>query len=175
MKHARKHVTLGFITSGVLRQKLVSHNRGKPQVELPPSCHHKSPAGFLGSTRISRFIATTNPSDSRTDRPAVIYSRLTLTFGLHRQSPVRVSQVPDCSVDARCPLSPRIARPLHMFVASRSMAGFTPSEGLATPNCVTRLKRVHLSYGWHRRLLGLRTTDYSDARPVSYMANEQLP
>ena len=145
MKHARKHATLGFIASGVLRQKLLSHNRGKPQVELPSSCHHESPAGFLGSTRISRFIATMNPSDSRMDRPAVIYSRLTLTSGLRRRSSARVSQVSDCSVDARCPLSPRGARPLHRFVASRSMAGFTLFGRLATPKCVTRPNRVHVN------------------------------
>jgi hypothetical protein len=50
----------------------------------------------------------------------------------------RVSQVPDDSVGIRCPLSPRRARSLHLFVASRSMAGFTPSGRLATLTCLTR-------------------------------------
>ena len=50
----------------------------------------------------------------------------------------RVSQVPDDSVGIRRPLSPRRARPLQAFVASRSMAGFTPPGGLATLTCLTR-------------------------------------
>ena len=60
-------------------------------------------------------------------------SRAALTPGLRRQSPPeRVSQVPDDSVGIRCPLSPRRARPLHVFVASRSVTGFTLSGRLAT-------------------------------------------
>ena len=42
------------------------------------------------------------------------------------ESPLeRVSQVPDDSVGIRRPLSPRRARPLQVFVASRSVTGFT--------------------------------------------------
>ena len=48
------------------------------------------------------------------------------------------SQVPDDSVGIRRPLSPRRARPLHVFVASRPMTGFTPPGELATLDCVTR-------------------------------------
>ena len=55
------------------------------------------------------------------------------------ESPLeRVSQVPDDSVGIRRPLSPRRARPLQAFVASRSMTGFTPPGGLATLTCLTR-------------------------------------
>ena len=62
-------------------------------------------------------------------------SRAALTLWPTRQASLaRVSQVPDDSVGIRCPLSPRRARPLHLPVASRSMAGFTPSGRLATLN-----------------------------------------
>lgn len=57
--------------------------------------------------------------------------------------PSQVSQVPDCSLDARCPHSPRRARPLHVLVASRSMTGFTIVGRLATLTFVTRPNRVH--------------------------------
>jgi hypothetical protein len=55
-------------------------------------------------------------------------------------SPGRVSQVPDQSIDARCPVSPRRTRPMHLLVASRSMAGFTTFGRLAIPISVTRPK-----------------------------------
>ena len=44
----------------------------------------------------------------------------------------RVSQVPRGSFDARCPLSPRVAHPLHVLVASRMVSGFAASGRLTT-------------------------------------------
>jgi hypothetical protein len=49
----------------------------------------------------------------------------------------------DRSFDARRPLPPRRARPLHLLVASRPVSGFTLSGRLATLTCVSRPKRVH--------------------------------
>ena len=60
------------------------------------------------------------------------FPRLVDAWLIRQESLERVSQVPDDSVGIRCPLSPRRARPLHLSVASRSMAGFTPSGRLAT-------------------------------------------
>ena len=57
--------------------------------------------------------------------------------------PDEVSQVPGWSVDARRPLSPRRARPMHALVASRSASGFTPFGRLAALTSVTRPKQVH--------------------------------
>ena len=55
----------------------------------------------------------------------------------------QVSQVPDWSVNARRPLPPRRARPMHALVASRSATGFTTFGRLATLASVTRPERVH--------------------------------
>ena len=48
------------------------------------------------------------------------------------EPPCRASQVPDCSFDARRPLSPRAARRLHAPVASPSVLDFAFSGRLAT-------------------------------------------
>jgi hypothetical protein len=175
MKHARENVTLGSIASGVLGRKPVTHSRGMPQLELPSSCHHDPPAGLLGSG-VTRLHGYYEPLRLPNGPSCSYLFPQGVDLGPTRPgSPARVSQVPDCSVDARCPLSPRGARLLHVFVASRSMTGFTPSGRMATPNLITRPKRGHLRYGWHLCVPGLRTSDCSEARPVSYMANEQFP
>jgi hypothetical protein len=44
----------------------------------------------------------------------------------------RVSQVPDRSFDTRRPQPPRRVRPVHLLVATRTMAGFTILGGLTT-------------------------------------------
>ena len=85
------------------------------------------------------------PSDSRRSRALVMSS--------HRPLIPRHALVPDHfvgslrflggSVDARCPLPPRRARPLQVLITSRSVSGFALSGGLAAPTCVTRPKRVH--------------------------------
>ena len=89
--------------------------------------------------------------------------------------PLWVSQVPDGSVCARCPLSPRQVRWLHRLVAYPSTAGFAPSGGLASlQGRVTRPNRVHLRYGSHICAVGLRRADYSARRPLCYLLNEQF-
>src|SRR5579883_2286847 len=62
----------------------------------------------------------------------------------HKHSPDRVSHVADRSIETRRPQPPRRARPVHLPIACRSMVGFTPSGGLATPISVTRPNRVQL-------------------------------
>jgi len=89
------------------------------------------------------FLTTTTPSDSCSGPSAVIDSRDRSRWTMCSSPPEQVSQVPDRPVDARCPLSPRRARPLHMLVNSQSVTGFTLSGRLATLDCVTRPKRVH--------------------------------
>ena len=112
------------------------HVRPRPRV-----CPRQGP---FAPPALPGFIATTTPSDSCTGTKAVIYSRGRARKALASlPPPAQVSQVPDGSVDARCPLSPRGARPLHVLVASRSVSGFTFSGRLATPICVTRPKWVH--------------------------------
>jgi len=96
----------------------------------------------------------------------------------YRESPhQRASQVPDDSVGIRYPLSPRRARPLHMFVASRSTPGFTPPGGMATLKCLTRPNtgsRFRITAdAFAFRGLDCRITPNS--RSVGYMANEQVP
>jgi hypothetical protein len=92
------------------------------QAAFSSSCGNTLSAGLLRSTSVTRL-----PSYYEPLRLPIGSSRGYLFppgVGLgptRRRPPARVSQVPDCSVDARCPLSPRGARPLHMFVASRSM------------------------------------------------------
>src|SRR6185437_4708332 len=114
------------------------------QAAFSSSCGNTLSAGLLRSTSITRLHGYYEPLRLPNRSPGRYLFRPGVDHRpTRRWSPARVSQVPDCSVDARCPLSPRRARPLHMFVASRSMAGFTSSGGLATPNCVTRPKRVH--------------------------------
>ena len=59
-----------------------------------------------------------------------------------KSPPDQVSQVPDVSFGARCPLRPRRVQPLK-FVSTRLIAGFTLFERLATLTFVTRLIWVH--------------------------------
>ncbi len=59
----------------------------------------------------------------------------------------RASQVPRGSFDARRPLSPRVAHPLHVLVTSRMVSGFAPSGRLTTTSSITRPKRVRFRYG----------------------------
>jgi hypothetical protein len=78
-------------------------------------------------------ITTMNPSDSQTWPQHGYWFPWSVVSPVPTlETPRRASQVPDCSVGIRRPLSPRRARPLPMFVASRSMAGFAQSGGLAT-------------------------------------------
>jgi len=90
-----------------------------------------------------------SPSDSPKSQETVIDSHRLLAdqYASSANPLLGVSQVSNCSVDARCPQSPRSARRLHTLVASPPVRGFALSEGLATAKCVTRLNQVHLRYG----------------------------
>ena len=100
------------------------------------------------------------PSDSCSGPIAVIDS-LDQSWLIPKNSPPpeQVSQVPDRSVDARCPLSPRVAHPLQVLVASRMVSGFAPSGRLTTTTGVTRPKRVHA--------FALRLTSSSSRTPYA--------
>ena len=72
-------------------------------------------------------VTTMSPSDSLQSQKTVIDSHRLLAgryTSSSIQPPSRVSQVPDCSVDARCPQPPRAARRLHLPVASPPVRGF---------------------------------------------------
>jgi hypothetical protein len=100
--------------------------------------------GPLAPRELPRFIATTTPSDSRPYLTTVIYScHQLLAPYAWAVAYSRASQVPRGSVDARCPLSPRVVHPLHVLVASRMVSGFTHSGRLTTTTGVTRPKWVH--------------------------------
>jgi hypothetical protein len=89
--------------------------------------------GSFAPPELPGFPATTTPSDSCPGPKTVINSRNQSRKALASPPPPgQVSQVPDRSVDARCPQSPRRARPLHSLVSSRPVSGFARSEGLAT-------------------------------------------
>jgi hypothetical protein len=81
-------------------------------------------------------VTTMSPSDSPQSQKMVIDSHRLLAD--RNASSVRplpgVSQVHDCSFDARCPQPPRAAQRLHPPVASSPVPGFTLSGRLATTN-----------------------------------------
>ena len=91
-------------------------------------------AGSLRSTGISRFIATTNPSDSHPSRRAVMHSRSALALNRARDVGRPCGSLRfliDLSASA-VPNDPGESVALRLLVASRTMAGFTFSERLAT-------------------------------------------
>ncbi len=109
------------------------------QAALSPSCGNTPSTGPLRSTGITPlphyYEPLRLPIEPRRGYgfPRPVDGSPTCELSLER-----VSQVPDDSVGIRRPLSPRRARPLQTFVASRSMTGFTPSGRLATLTCLTR-------------------------------------
>jgi hypothetical protein len=102
-------------------------------------CNAESLAGPLRSTGITPLPHYYEPLRLPIEpRRGYGFPRLVDLSPMGEWSLERVSQVPDDSVDIRRPLSPRRARPLQAFVASRPIAGFTPSGGMATLKCLTR-------------------------------------
>ena len=100
--------------------------------------HAEFLAGLLGSTGVTPLPRYYEPNRLPFEPRRSYGFPLPVDGAECAPSLERVSQVPDDSVGIRCPLSPRRARPLHLFVASRSMTGFTPPGGLATLECLTR-------------------------------------
>ena len=144
-----------------------------------------NPAGPLRSTGITRRgvpacgSATMSPSDSLQSQKTVIDSHRLLAgryTSSSIQPPSRVSQVPDCSVDARCPQPPRAARRLHTPVASPSIRGFAFSGRLAT----TELRNEAESGSLALRLTSSPKRGFTEPVtrtrcPPGYMVNRQLP
>ena len=74
-----------------------------------------------------------SPSDSRVRRTGVMHSAEPLTATPPWPPRTWVSQVPGCSVSARCPLTPRGARSLHTLVASRPVLASPSLAGWPLP------------------------------------------
>jgi hypothetical protein len=94
----------------------------------------RSRQGPFAPPELPGLNTTTAPSDSCSG-PIAVMSSLDQSRRVPRNPtpPEQVSQVPDRSVDARRPLSPRGARPLRVLVTSRPVSGFTQSGRMATP------------------------------------------
>ena len=80
---------LAFSHSFHLNEEIVFPVVGFLQAALPLSYENLSSTGFLRSTVVTRFTATMNPSDSRHDRSAVMYSRISLIVRANDDSPLR--------------------------------------------------------------------------------------
>jgi hypothetical protein len=115
---------------------------GFPQAVLLASDEGINPAGVLRSAGVTPFHRYYGPLRLPTGQDDGYWfpSSLDLSSYPDNRSPRRVSQVPCRSFDARCPVSPRGVRPLHLLVASRPISGFDISGRLATPIRVTRPK-----------------------------------
>lgn len=123
-----------IVRSGIFIQAVHSSSYENKVYGRAPSLHGRYPASSL-------LRAPPTPDRGRL---LVMHSQQPLN---QHDPPPRVSQVPCCSVDARCLLSPRRICHVHLPVASVTVVGFTKSGRLAIPNCVTRPNRVHLRYG----------------------------
>ena len=110
----------------------------------------------LGSTVITRFFAT---MDCPT--PA-------------EKNPLRVSQVPR----PICPHAPPPTTPespmAALSVTRPSVSGFIRSDGLATPNTLTRLNRVRLRCGSQVCLARLRVADCSHSTRLRGYVDERI-
>ncbi len=144
---------------------------GLVQAVLPSSDIRTDLAGPLRSADITPLRRYYAPRRLPTRAsPAVMHSRRELGW----RPPGRVSQVPDGSFAARRPQSPRRARPVPTPVASRSVAGLTTCERLATLEECFEAEAGSLDCGSRLRLPRLRTPDYADARLVGYLLNGQF-
>ena len=89
------------VNAHLLRSGMDSSKRRSPHLV---ETHFRQ--GSFAPPALPGFTATMSPSDSRTGRPAgYLFPPGVDLRPTRRWSPARVSQVPDCSVDARCPLS----------------------------------------------------------------------
>jgi len=97
----------------------------------------------LRSAVVTRFLATMSRSDSRRNRPAVIYSRRTLA---HAASPGLPGSSADQSSHAASNHPGRSDGCSHPLFPHRSQ-GSPLSGGLATFHCITGPNRVRLRCG----------------------------
>jgi len=74
-----------------------------------------------------------NPSDSRIRRRGRYVFRRGVVGDAQSPTRMRVSQVPESSVSARCPLTPRGAWSLHLLVASWSVLASPSLAGWPLP------------------------------------------
>jgi hypothetical protein len=114
--------------SPVVHWEVVFRSRVAPSG--PPRRHPgtRIRQGPFAPRELPRFHATMTPSDSCPSPRTVMYSRpWSRRMQTHSSQPGQVSQVPDRSLDARCPQPPRRARPLHLLVTSRPVSGFARS------------------------------------------------
>ena len=148
------------------------------QSNLLVSCRNTFVAGALRSTGVTRrrhyygpLRLPTGPAGGYVFPPIVEQATHPVT-----PSPCRVSQVPGCSVDARCPQPPRAARRLHPPVASPPVRGFAFSGRLAT----TELRNEAESGSLTLRLTPSPKRGFTEPVtrtrcPPGYMVNRQLP
>ncbi len=123
-------------------------------------------------------LTTMGPSDSPRSQKTVIDSHRLLAdrYASSVRPLSRVSQVPGCSVDARCPQSPRAARRLHTPVASPPVRGFALSERLATTSLCHEAESGSLTLRLTSSPMRGFTLPVTRTRcPLGYMVNRQLP
>ena len=113
-----------------------------------------SSVGSLGSTVISRFFATMNPSDSQRSRVTVIYSHHPLAAIPPPRWASRVLRL--IFPRALSPTTP--GGPMAAYTRFFTIGGglHHSSAGRPLSSCVTRPNRVHLRYGSRVRSAGLR-------------------
>ncbi len=123
-------------------------------------------------------VTTMSPSDSLQSQKTVIDSRRLLAnrYASSVRPLGRVSQVPGCSVDARCPQPPRAARRLHTPVASPTVRGFAFSGRLATAKLCHEAESGSLTLRLTSSPMRGFTMPVTRTRcPLGYMVNRQLP
>ena len=127
------------------------------------------PARPLGSTGITRHLRYYGPLRL----PLRTASRLCLPCGV---LPLGGSpRFLGCSVDARCPLSPRRARRLHILISSPPVLASPSSAGWPLSSLVSRGRTgfaCATAYVFVAR--GFAGSDYSALRPVDYMSTRNL-
>jgi len=145
---------------------------GVTQSALLPSYGDTSTVGSLGSTVVSRFPATMDPSDSRRGPTSVMSSRPRLRTS---PSPRRVSQVPrSICPHALSPFTP--GGPMAAFARCFATGGglhHSPA-GWPSSTCVTRPIRVRLRYGSRVRSAGLRRGRSLRSPPASLPAERAI-
>ena len=137
------------------------------QAAFPLSSISISSLRPLGSTVITRFLATMGPSDSRQGPaksylfPTAVYAPAGLPGSLTDLSTRAALSYPEEPDDCSRPLLRR------RFQASSSLADWPLLFS------VTRPKQVRLRCSSHVRLARLRQRDYSHARLLGYLSNGQ--
>ena len=128
--------------------------------------------GSLGSTVISRFLATMDPSDSQRSRMKVMFFLHTLA----NSSPLRwVSQVPRLIFPhALSPITP--GGPMAAYTRFFTIGGGLHHSlaGWPLSSCVTRPNRVHLRYGSRVRSAGLRPFGLLRGPPAPLPAEREI-